>query len=96
MILVQRGPASAFPLSRDQFQAFGKRPRIICTLARILVVWNIIMDVIGTYHMQFDLTVWTMVQLVLMILTALLLQMMYHMQRDLHFDITTEKPVIAP
>ena len=92
MIQVQRGPKVLFPLTRDQHRAFGKTPRTLCTLARILVVSNIILDVIGTYHMQFDLTVWTVVQLILMLVTALILQFMHRMQRDLRYDISTEKP----
>ena len=91
-VTAYRGPSSRFPLTRRQYEVFAKRPRILSAVLRILVMLGLIFDVIGTYQLGFDISIWTVLQLILYLLSGLTLQFLYRRQRGLSFESFTQKP----
>lgn len=80
-----RGPASHRPYTIAEYRRYGRMPRILTNLSRIMVILTLVFDVIGNFRLGLDITVWLMLQLILLLLEALSLQFLYRHQRGLTF-----------
>ena len=85
--LIYRGPSEKRPLSRPDYSKYVQRTKILATAARVVVLLTFAGDLIGNFALRLDISVWMVLQIILLLLEALDLQFLYRHQRDMTYSV---------